>query len=127
MKKVLNPLNYDPSLFPGEINTQPSLTIPDQTLSLREILDRYASGRPVEGRASYSDFYDEDNFHPDPRTLDLEELYQLAQKSQEDILEAKGKVDAYTAEEKAKKDAYDAKVREAIEYLEAQKSKPSNP
>lgn len=124
MKKVLNPLNYDPELFPGERTIGPSLTVPDGTLSLRQILDRYATGRPIDGRIPGNDFYDDENFHPDPRTLDLEELYVLAQESRETILEAKGKVDAFNAEESAKKAAYAAKVDEAIAYLEAQKSKP---
>lgn len=124
MKKVLNPLNYNPDMFTGEVCVGESMTVPDQTLSLRQLLDRYASGRPLEGRASHADFYDEENFHPDPRTLDLEELYQMAQNSRQEILEADGKVKAFDAENKAKKAAYDAKVNEAIEYLEAQRAKP---
>lgn len=33
----------------GEVNLEPSLTIPDDALSIKEILDRYARGLPLGG------------------------------------------------------------------------------
>jgi len=39
----------------GEKNTMPSLTKPDQSLTVQQILDRFASGRPVGG--GYEEVY----------------------------------------------------------------------
>lgn len=40
-------LGYQP--YPGKVITQPSLTVPDQTMSLRQIMQRYARGLPIDG------------------------------------------------------------------------------
>ena len=48
----------------------PSMTIPDQTMSLRQILDRYARGLPIAG-VKVPQFDDGEIEMPDPRTLDL--------------------------------------------------------
>lgn len=58
MKKVQNSLNYDPADWPGEKNTMPSLTIPDQAMSIQEILRRFAQGLPLGGQKV--PLYDED-------------------------------------------------------------------
>jgi len=58
MKIVQNSLNYDPANWPGEKNTMPSLTIPDQAMSIQEILRRFAQGLPLGGQKV--PLYDED-------------------------------------------------------------------
>lgn len=60
-------LNYEPSV--GEINNQPSMTVPDQALSLKEILRRYASGQPLDGMRE--GWFDDENDLPDLNTLDF--------------------------------------------------------
>lgn len=60
----------------GEVNTSPSMTVPDQTMSVREIMDRYARGLPVGG--SRLPQYDEEDDMPDIKTLDLVERQELA-------------------------------------------------
>ena len=42
---------YNKHLFPtiGEKNTKPSMTIPDQAMSIPEMIRRYASGLPLGG------------------------------------------------------------------------------
>jgi len=60
-----------------EKNYKPSMTIPDQTLSIRQILERHSHGLPIEGwREPIWD--GEDNDLPDIRTLDLAERQELA-------------------------------------------------
>lgn len=57
--------------------TESSMTQPDMTMSLQDLLDRHTRGLDVpifEGE--YSD--DEDDFYPDPRSLDLVEREELA-------------------------------------------------
>lgn len=49
-KVVKTRLNYDE--FPrviNEVNSKPSETIPDQSMTMREILNRFARGLPISG------------------------------------------------------------------------------
>jgi len=73
--KVRN--QYNGKLFPsdGEKNFGPSLTVPDQTMSIKEILDRYARGLPMEGKVPIYEGEDGDGI--DPRRLDLSERQEL--------------------------------------------------
>jgi hypothetical protein len=59
----------------GEKNFPPSLTIPDQTLSIKEILERYARGLPMDGKVPIYEGEDGDGI--DPRRLDLSERAEL--------------------------------------------------
>ncbi len=76
----------------GEKNTLPSLTVPDQSLTIRQIMERYARGLPLEGqRVPIYEGEDEDNYLPDPRTLDLSEREDLAAQANEELHEIKRK------------------------------------
>lgn len=61
---------------PGELNALPSMTVPDQSLSVREILQRHASGYPMTVAVPF--FNGEDGEYIDPRTLDISERVELA-------------------------------------------------
>lgn len=56
----------------GEINGQPSKTIPDQSMPVREIMRRYAQGLPMEGER-IPIYQGEENDLPDFETMDLAE------------------------------------------------------
>jgi hypothetical protein len=61
-----------------EINTLPSMTIPDQTMSINEIMRRFASGLPLGGqRVPEYDGEDDLLEGVNPKTLDLSEIQQL--------------------------------------------------
>lgn len=62
----------DIKLFPEkyEVNTQPSKTVPDQSLSVQEILRRYARGLPLSDVKTPIYDGDENNF-PDLSKMDL--------------------------------------------------------
>lgn len=62
---------------PGQVFTLPSRTIPDSTMPLKTILERYARGLPIDGLKT--PVYDETNELPDLRTLDLSEQQALRQ------------------------------------------------
>lgn len=72
--KVKNILNAEDFPYKGEFNHMPSLTIPDQTLPLKELIDRFTRGLPV---TSFKPVYDEDNSLPDPRKMDLAEYNEM--------------------------------------------------
>lgn len=73
MNKLLIKLKWE---APAEREMDPtSQTLPDQSMSLQEILRRYAQGRPIYGdnrEPTYSD-----QFIPDMRKLDLVERDEL--------------------------------------------------
>lgn len=73
----------------GELNFLPSETVPDQTMSMREIVSRFARGLPIEG--AKNPVYNDDMDLPDPKKLDLEELWQLQRDNEEDLRRLKEK------------------------------------
>jgi hypothetical protein len=81
--KVKNSLNYEYTEEQGEVSYLPSMTIPDQTMSIRNIVDRYTRGLPVTG---FTPVYEGEDFYmPDPRTLDLVERQELADQVKEEV------------------------------------------
>lgn len=80
---VKTPINQE--FFPKK-NTRfskPSLTVPDQTLPIKEILARYAKGIPVGVKTPI--YEGEDSDFPDPRTLDLVDLQELREQHKEEM------------------------------------------
>lgn len=69
MKKIHKWLNYEPPQ--GQTFTQPSLTIPDQTLPLKDILARHSRGQPVIGNPANPQYFDDDLLSVDIKTLDI--------------------------------------------------------
>lgn len=85
-------LNRD--LFPKkyEINTLPSMTVPDQSLTMRQILDRYARGLPLDVKVPIWTDDDELNPLPDIRTLDLSERDDMLRSARAELDEVKRKI-----------------------------------
>lgn len=81
----------------GEVNKEPSMTVPDQTMSLREIVRRYAAGLPINGvKIPLYDENPEDDVLPDPRTLDLAEREEMALQYAEELALLKEKYQLQT-------------------------------
>lgn len=117
------PYNAVPSA--GEVNTQPSKTIPDQSMSIREIMKRYASGLPLGGQRV--PMYDEGEDDPfdgkDPRTFDLSEMHDMN-------AHAKKQLDDFVNEETDKKTRAERRklkdqIRKEIEDEQKQQSDSS--
>lgn len=81
---------FNPPEVIGEINNLPSETVPDQTLSVKEIMVRYARGLPLEGQR-VPIWNGEDDDMPDPRTLDLSERQDFAEQAKEELKQLKNK------------------------------------
>ena len=80
-----------------EFNTQPSLTIPDQTMSIRTILERHSRGLPIDGIKTPI-YEGEENDLPDWRKLDLAERQELVHLYKNEIIDIKqryNKVDKF--------------------------------
>lgn len=82
------------STFPKkyEASKMPSETVPDQTMSIREILTRYARGLPLAGERVpvYSD--DPENDLPDLQHLDLAERQEILEERKEELEDIKRRV-----------------------------------
>jgi hypothetical protein len=85
MRKVITSATYSGSK--GEINNSPSLTVPDQTLTIRELLQRHTRGLPMPSHKLGEPMYNEDFELPDMKTLDLVERDELKMKIDEQITE----------------------------------------
>ncbi len=85
MKKFNTILNYKE--YKGQINKQKSLTIPDQSMSIKQIMERFARGLPVEQfKPIYDENIDEESeFLPDPRTMDLADRQEFAEQIRQDL------------------------------------------
>jgi hypothetical protein len=70
----------------AEKNDLPSETIPDQAMSVRELLSRYASGQPLGG-AKEPIYEGEDGDGIDPRRLDLAERQELEIQARQELAE----------------------------------------
>lgn len=63
----------------GQVFTMPSLTVPDESLSVKEIMARYANGLPLGGQKV--PVYHGEEFVPDMERLDLSEKHELLQEN----------------------------------------------
>lgn len=87
-----------------------SLTVPNEALSIREILSRFSRGLPLGGSALY--YYDEeegDEYIPNPRHLDLADRQEFKERFEAEIeavneKQRKHAKAAYEASVKPKKD-----------------------
>lgn len=75
--KVYNPMNYSEKPKRKKIFTQPSLAVPDQSMTMREIFDRFAKGLPISG--GFMPIYDEENISNgiNPKSLDLVDIQKM--------------------------------------------------
>lgn len=87
--RVKNSLNANEFEKKYKTFTQPSLTVPDQSMSIKTILERYARGLPVGGRLD--EYYDEEDTLPNPLTMDLAERQELAELYTQEINEIKSR------------------------------------
>lgn len=78
---VMTMFNFE--FKPRELNDI-SLTIPDETMSIKEILIRYAKGLPIGG-INQNPIYDENSNGINLKTLDLVDLQELQRDNQEMI------------------------------------------
>lgn len=99
----------------GEVNNSPSLTQPDEVLSISEMLANHVRGLPLNMSHEFdlkSNDNSVDNYIPDVNQMDLVERMEYAKEKAEEIKEI-------TKKAKAESDAYKAKQKEEQETLEA--------
>jgi hypothetical protein len=72
----------------GEVNNEPSLTVPDQALSIREILRRFSHGIPMDGQ-QIPIFDENENDLPDFRHMDLADREEAAEQFKQELASIK--------------------------------------
>lgn len=86
---VVNSINYKPDFSKGETTDKPSETQPNQALSMKQILQRYASGESLGGQTPiYHDDEQGEQEGIDFRTLDLVDIEERLEESTEIIKKA---------------------------------------
>lgn len=112
---------YNQGEFPrvGEKNEKPSATVPDMSLSIREILDRYARGIPMNvKKGKYDEEEEDDAFYSiDVSNLDLAEKEELARQAKAEVDRLR-KVLNDKAAAKRLKDEREAKEKQLKELQE---------
>lgn len=105
----------------GEINNKKSLYVPDQTMSLREIVDRFTSSAPLPSIGKEELFYSEDM--EDLRFMDVTERVALMQEAKLSLSQMKADYAAAIKEERdieEKKRMEDYKNQVIAEYVKQQ-------
>lgn len=74
----------------GETFTKKSQTIPNEAMSIREIMVRYSRGLPIDSKVPV---YDEENDLPDMRTLDIIDIHEMRMKAKQEIEELRQKAE----------------------------------
>lgn len=97
----------------------PSMTIPDQSMSIRTILERYARGIPFEDKV-HTPFYDGEEFVPNLKRMDLADIQELKEATDQQVKDLKQKA------RHEKKQREEAK-KKAAEAARAVPPSPTNP
>lgn len=85
--------NYNAWAFPVryETNDKPSLTVPDQTMSVQQIVSRYQRGLPISGQ-KVPVYYGDDENYVDLDKMDLEEIHELIGRNRQTITQLRDKL-----------------------------------
>lgn len=111
-------------LFPKdyEVPYGESETVPDQSMSMREILSRYARGLPVSAGMREDAYYDEDSQFPDTKGMDLAELQELRMQYSEELNQVKRRIaDAAAKKVFDEKEAYKESIIENFKKSQHEK------
>lgn len=80
MSKVKIKSHYTDNKTKGEANNKPSKTKPDESMTVREIINRTQKGLPVTGVKVPMYNETEEGIMPDLRNMDISEIYELKQR-----------------------------------------------
>lgn len=85
--------NYNLDQFPeykGQSNHEPSMTIPDQSMSIRELMIRHQRGLPLEGE-KIPLYMEKDGVLPDIEKLDLSEKMDLLKAARQQVIDLRSR------------------------------------
>lgn len=104
MEKIVFATNYNglSAKDKGEVHKKPSMTVPDKTISLRELLLRHVQGMPLPNMPQgVQPYYNEEVEIPDLRKLDLTEIDELRRNTTNEINYQKERLAKLNTEKRA--------------------------
>lgn len=83
----VNFMNHATHGIDAERNNYPSMTVPDQSMPIQEVVRRFASGLPLSGSRVPGYIDDEESFDalPDLKKMDLAEIQQLKEQNDQEL------------------------------------------
>lgn len=110
-----------------EVYTMPSLTVPEKTYTIPELMARMKRGQPLGGTLHEAVFHGEDEYFPEINKLDLAEQEIILQSKMDVIRKAKQQVKHQEQQKLVEKQAKEKfKVMEA-EFIKRQQQANSQP
>lgn len=102
--KIYSPWHNPEDAPQPKVNDEPSMTVPDQSMSIKEIQTRFAQGIPVSNLEKIGVYNGEEDFWDgrDPRTMDIVEINETIQFRKQQIAEAKTRVEKDVADRQLK-------------------------
>lgn len=91
-----------PSNYEGQINDEASMTVPDQTMSIRTILEKYARGENFNQKVPIFTDENDENLGIDIKRLDLSEIAELKRQNDEEIRKMQDELGQKRADKAAK-------------------------
>lgn len=86
--RIVTQQNYVFENYPGKTFKLPSKTVPDQSMTVRQVLDNYAKGKPITGVDKQPVYHGDDSMLGiDTSKLDLAELQELRFQVSEQVKE----------------------------------------
>lgn len=82
---------FNKPIYKGEKNDMPSMTVPEQAMSIREILDRFSRGLPLGGQR-VPVYNGEDDDLPDLRHMDLADRQEYMENAADELRSLKTKI-----------------------------------
>lgn len=119
-KKYINSFDYKSEDFKGEVNKLPTVTVPDMTMSLKEILKRYTRGGEIATLTPVYQQGEDFDENPDISKMDATEKLQYAKDIREAIAEHQNRSKAVKPVEKPAPDKEGKSEGEAKREPEAE-------
>lgn len=105
------------------------MTVPDQTMTARQILDRFAAGMPASAHV-YTPTYNGDKYVPDFKNMDLADIEEYRRQASEDIERHRATLaeeQREHAKKQREKDLNDLKTKLERERTLLEKKAPEEP
>ena len=117
LPRVKNSANAHLFESKGEVNKQPSMTVPGQTMSVAEMVERYRRGLPIEGNAN--PIFNGEDALPNLDDLDLADRQELIEQIADQLVDVKQRLAAVakTKKEKEELDRIEALVQERLKAV----------
>lgn len=120
-KKFRTPYNGLGYATSYEKNDGVSLTVPDQSMTVRQLVQRYASGLPLTGTHRVGLYHGDDTPFPNFEQMDFAEQREVINAAKEEMEAIKVELNKKASDLKKKK--FQAKQKEALEKQLAETNK----